>query len=185
SDQVYYQHVEYHYGKDKKNFCTVEKRALLNTAKIQRKCPFTRMPLSVSTVTALTIDRKKQQEVAKFFDSYKKSAYYEQLKKEQYETIPATAPAAIDSALEHNPQPTGIFNQFQMVSTRTSLNPWEDAAFRYLVAYKNFSKQQAFDEVIELSFPQAGALQDGLTREDVIRLNFWHIEALKKLKAKG
>jgi len=239
SGQVFYHPVKYHYGeKDKKRTCTVEKESLLNSATIQKKCPFTRMPLSVTDVEACVIDTEKQQQVANFFDTYKASGYYDQLKKEQYQEINLPAPtvtqnniateptiddrAAIELALQ--PEPNGILNQFLRIPTRNiaqpmarALNFWENNAFRNLGTYgltaeillnrntnghefnehhyfslrnlvtnRGFTIQQAIAEIDGLSSQQAGGIEEGLTREDVIRLdNFWHIAALERLKSHG
>jgi Type IV secretion-system coupling protein DNA-binding domain len=56
-------------------------------------------------------------------------------------------------------------------------------ALRNLVNYRNFSINDALAEIDGLSRNQAGGINEGLSRNDVIHLsNFWHIAALIKLK---
>jgi hypothetical protein len=59
-------------------------------------------------------------------------------------------------------------------------------ALRNLINNRKFSVAAALSEIDGLNGSQAGGIQEGLCREDVIHLsNYWHISALERLRPYG
>ncbi|MDP1614333.1 MAG: hypothetical protein Q8L68_00900, partial [Methylococcales bacterium] len=67
-----------------------------------------------------------------------------------------------------------------------AFNEHHSWALRNLVRNRGYTIQAALEMIDGLSSAQAGGIQEGLFREDVIVLsNFWHIAALITLKTQG